>query len=570
MKNPWKNFIKKLDGTPAEKPRDSDWEKMAAKIGAQPALNTPARKTGAWFAAGAGLLAVAVVVFWLWPKNESVENVAEQNQYVPRENAIGNSKNFESENSEADFSISVKSLQNNGDQKVTNDFSENESEILAKNQTENDIVNPKEAIVSQTLESKSSVSNPAYRENGNPIADLNRIEEISSNSIDDSKVEKSDEVLDEDFNSSDTNKMETESSQKESKNEDVADLNFQSSDEDLPASFLKDENPENMLDENEGISNENSLEKEISSEENTLANADIFDEDREEKADDLKSGDPFFQEEKTVIAARDLEESLKDSPIVNLEGTDEKLETENLKLPTSESDVIILPGNGFRLSGLNLGLGYSTDFSPDFHGLGGGADLDFQRGNFIINAGFHFYRYENVDTQTQIFEQTDIRSSTFQDTLSREITRVDSAWIVTGPWMGGYRFDTTRTSADSLFSVTQSDTHQIKIATRETRRVRLSYAEMPILAGWRFEMNRFALDLQAGAVLHQLVESVGEGQAIEKNFGVDAVLRPGVRYYMNDRLSVFGRAGLRYGITPNGPRSQKFYGNFQLGVGFQW
>ena len=267
-----------------------------------------------------------------------------------------------------------------------------------------------------------------------------------------------------------------------------------------------------------------------------------------------------------------LEDTLSSPELLDV--TDQELEqsAEVSLMEDEEEDEtsINLRSAGFRLNSLSLGAKYLTDYSGSNYGLGLGVDVDIQRKGLLINTGVSYYQFNTSHNVNQTWDEVSYDTSwvTQYDTTVSEVKY--PVWIVDSAYHGHY--DTIRYSTTQIDSLMEEniDTTVTNKVTNVKERVKLSYVEIPILIGHRFRFNRFAFDLYGGVALSQTISSNIEGGEIDQNFGLTAVVQPGLRYYIKPDWSVFARSGLRYGLVVDEFREKKLYSNFHLGITYHW
>lgn len=240
------------------------------------------------------------------------------------------------------------------------------------------------------------------------------------------------------------------------------------------------------------------------------------------------------------------------------------LEGENIETPLVESTSSFTK-IGFKPASINIAGQVLTNYSPGFIGYGAGVDVDWKRQNLLINIGVYAYNvhFDPIRVGADVPSGYDT-SYTPISVEREEIVGIDSAWVVQGPNQGGYVYDTiTNIVHDSIIRL-DIDTLSVNLPKR------VSYVEMPILIGRRFQLNQFTLDIYGGTILNQIVETGGRESQINQSFGIDLLLQPSIRYNLNSKWSVFGRVGLRYSIINHDFRERKLSSNVQFGIGYNW
>ncbi len=194
---------------------------------------------------------------------------------------------------------------------------------------------------------------------------------------------------------------------------------------------------------------------------------------------------------------------------------------------------------GFKLNAINANGLVLTNFQSGFIGYGGGFDVDWSSGKWLINTGLYAYQLEYDPFQTGAIDPSGLDTS------------YTSVWVVLGPNRGEY-----------VDVITGVDTAAVNL------RQQISYVEMPILLGRRFEFNRYTFDIYAGTLLNQLVQSGSGETAARQSMGVDLLFQPSIAYQLSESWSLKARVGLRYSLLNQDFRAQQFSNNFQIGVSY--
>ena len=518
MASSWKKIFDKIDETSPGGPFASDWEAMNKKIEAQPSLNSSSKKGGLWLRAGLGIVLLALIAlgtFTFWPQQVEKPAVIE-NTTSPSPSQISERNNSTTENSVgADPMISA----------------DNATKIQTKQST---LSEGKENVVATT---------PVEV----PVSDNS----IISNTPDEAATEPA-------FYGNEAGEARKAITTKEG-----------SKHEFTPGEFFTEANSLGEAENVTGNDADTGTNKLMTTKE-SLGKEELVKESTE-LADfsNPASMDQMTVMEKVELARRDISFAVEELHLLNTEAEEDKLEIYDLQSSAS-TEASHLRHSGLRITALNAGALFFTDYSSDVYGIGGGLDIDIQRKGLLLNTGLHYYQLNN----TNRFERTQMKtlvdtSYSYQIDIRTETT-VDSTWIVRGPWQGGYVYDTTRQTIIDTVTLTSVDSTSIKLKIREEQKIRLSYVGIPILAGHRFRLNRFAIDVMGGVTLHQLTLGNTEGFQVESRFGVDVVVQPALRYYFLPEWSVYGKAALRYSLTENDYRPQNLYNGFQLGLTFHW
>lgn len=538
MANSWKKITDKIDKAPVTGPHAADWEAMNAKIAAHPALATSKGRGGFWLKTGLGVLLLAILGL-----GYLVFSPGSDSQIVPEERTI------QTQNSVFESSSST-------DEKV------NEEVVATSEELGEEDIEVEENLNSKTTQQKEwVVDNKGVEYSGTKTAEQIEVAdteftataEIVESSGKSSATEL-EPVEQEGLDNAEEEVMETEILEEEFVS--AADLSQQN--EIANTSELEDVN----------LSEESEVEEPLEPEIVSLGN---------EKAvvvEDNAGEDEVVAEpmEAEVSDENMIAESVQEEEVVMEKATSDDINglVQQEEESSDHAGAVNLRSAGFKLNGLNIGAGYSTDFSGDLYGTGLGVDVDIQRGGLLLNTGVHYYQMNTMSRFTNTV--TNVKyDTTFNTVWDTTVTVVkDSAWVIDSAWAGHWADKSYTETNVSSKTDTVHDSTVTKIETKEIRRVKLSYIELPIMAGHRFRFNRFAVDLYGGVVLNQLTTGTVEGSDIQKKFGMDAVLQPAVRYFVKSQWSVFARTGLRYGLVSNEYRPQKLYTNFQLGLTYHW
>lgn len=511
MAEGWNKITDKADQGKFEGPFASDWEAMNAKIEAQPALNTSPKKGAWWWGVGGVLLMLLSVgiAYWFYDSDQKLMDRSS------RENTIEQVSDPQKNNQSI-------AKQNNDEDLVGSQKSISLKERAAFESTSNKSINPDEDLYKATsIKEEEGLGNTVSAVK--PVKPEYVLENlVVSEVITDEPSQEDEEPIEERL------EIEPVQSIASIENTEV---------ESGSAQNLPESNTEVMT--SEEVTNDEAraeVESEVIAEESSVEEEKVSEEQAEETVEEIAS----------TIVSRDDEED------------DDEIQPVNLR------------SHGFRMNSLSLGGKYLTDYSGDFYGSGIGVDIDIQKGNWLFNTGVSYYSLNRNLYATNTYEKqnyTEIRTTAWDTTVT---ISPDSVWIIDGPFLGHYvnTSDTTTTIDSTVTS--RTDTSTTKITAQEETRVKLSYIEVPLLVGQRFKFNRLAIDLYGGVALSQITSSNQEGGDISEKFGVSAVLQPGLRYYLTEKWSVFGRSGLRYSLVADQFREKKIYSNFHLGLTYHW
>lgn len=511
MAEGWNKITDKADQGKFEGPFASDWEAMNAKIEAQPTLNTSPKKGAWWWGVGGVLLMLLSVgiAYWFYDSDQKLMDSSS------RENTIEQVSDPQKNNQSI-------AKQNNDEDLVGSQKSISLEERTAFESTSNKSINPDEDLYHATsIKEEEGL--------GNTVSAVKPVKQDQSNeNLVISEVTTDVPLQEEEKPIEERLEIEPVESIASIENTEVESGSTQN---------LPESNTEVMT--SEEVTNDEAraeVESEVIAEESSVEEEKISEEQAEETVEEIAS----------TMVSRDDEED------------DDEIQPVNLR------------SHGFIMNSLSLGGKYLTDYSGDFYGSGIGVDIDIQKGNWLFNTGVSYYTFNRNLFANNTYEKqnyTEIRTTAWDTTVA---ISPDSVWIIDGPFLGHYvnTSDTTTTIDSTVTS--RTDTSTTKITAQEETRVKLSYIEVPLLVGQRFKFNRLAIDLYGGVALSQITSSNQEGGDISEKFGVSAVLQPGLRYYITEKWSVFGRSGLRYSLVADQFREKKIYSNFHLGLTYHW
>lgn len=511
MAEGWNKITDKADQGKFEGPFAGDWEAMNAKIEAQPALNTSPKKGAWWWGVGGVLLILLSVgiAYWFYDSDQKLMDSS------ARENAIEQVSEPQKNNQSI-------AKQNNAEDLVDNQKSISLEEETTFESTSDESMNPEEDLYKATsikeeegLENTVLAVKPFKQDQSNENL-------VISEMTTDEPPQEEEKPIEERL------EMEPVESIASIENTEVESGSTQN---------LPESNTEVMT--SEEVTNDDAkaeVESEVIAEELSVEEEKVSEEQEEVTVEEIAS----------TMVSRDEEDD------------DDEIQPVNLR------------SHGFRMNSISLGGKYLTDYSGDFHASGVGVDIDIQKGNWLFNTGVSYYSLNRNLYATNTYEKqnyTEIRTTAWDTTVT---ISPDSVWIIDGPFLGHYvNTSDTSTTIDSTVT-SRTDTSTTRITAQEETRVKLSYIEVPLLVGQRFKFNRLAIDLYGGVALSQITSSNQEGGNISEKFGVSAVLQPGLRYYITEKWSVFGRSGLRYSLVADQFREKKIYSNFHLGLTYHW
>ncbi len=228
----------------------------------------------------------------------------------------------------------------------------------------------------------------------------------------------------------------------------------------------------------------------------------------------------------------------------------------------SEDESFIDPATGFTFSSLQGAISYAPLLNGDrSYTSGAGVEFEFVNRRFLIQTGLY------LNNHTRFF--TDSLPSV--NIHSQDISRVDSTWIIDGPFLGHYEYDTVQTTIYDTLTTYQT--------AGVTPRVAYRYLEVPIMVGYRWysRSGRWNFDLGAGVVAGWLNYngSVNETENVEVNsLRLDLALRPAIGYNLNLNWSILARTGWRYTVLDQTGISSRHQASslpfFQLGLSYHW
>jgi hypothetical protein len=541
MASIWKKIIDKGNSLPKEEASASDWEAMHAKIAAHPDLSTPKRRLPYLpMLIGLFLLTLTSVgVFYLWPG--SVEN--NDTLVQPAETALPSSINAQPTEQQMNTSVpdlnKVKQEVPTSEQKVsTKELNKTFPLTTATSRRSAQEIKPesrqKRIVSAVPLPEKSQLaSSPTSIAEDKPVPQNSRIEDTST-------LNKGSESL----QAAQTNTISNAEAKEESSANGVAVSTYD--------------------------------EAEISDTAETVGEPKTQSNKRLEKDKEIKPALDEIEEDVTNKTQQGWEKSEQTEEVPSPNETEEEPSTKFYTRPNQPveekktaqppvGNTTAFTDNGFRFQAVNVTGQLLTNFQSGFIGYGGGIDADWSRGDWLINTGLYAYQIKYDPFLTGSVDPTGFDSSYVTTFQQRDVfVRVDSAWVVQGPNQGGYVYDTiTSTITDSVLV--------LKIDTAAINRVQqISYVEMPVLLGRRFQFNRYTLDVYGGTILNQLVQTGSGETANRQSLGLDLLLQPSIGYQLSTNWSLKARLGLRYSLLNQDFRKKQLTSSFQFGVGYSW
>lgn len=529
----WKNMKEKVDGVPVGPSYASDWEAMNQKIEAQPALSKPKRRGGFWFKTAAIVLLLAlsgISAIWLWPDGSTTAD-GERGTRIQEENS--------SEVHSASEAIIADEEQN------IEPFTKRKSDVS------NDVAGQEADVVEPKNNTVNSPANSSIGDSLTYVAPAVAGSSQKADARDKNEGVKSDIIMNRTPNTVLS-----------------VDVNDHPDDEQpAPAQSSEEEvlvlAPGTLIEEN--FTEPQYLDEpfnEYFGDNQKITSANIPDDGKDEQFSTRNIAEATSTEKDTANAEDEEEVALTDT-----EGT---LAKQSPFQPEEKAITRGLKESGFRLTTLSAGGIFLTDYTENTMGYGGGISVDWQKNAWLINTGLNYTQYNYQTEKVSFSDFHNYDTSLVKTYENRQVSWVDSIWVIRGPGIGGYVYDTnSRTVTDTLIK-TLIDTSSITTKNIERQVVKVSYLELPVLVGHRFRFNKVGVDIYVGAILNQtLFVSNGDGE-VQKSFGVDLMLQPAIRYYIVPEFSIYIRAGLRYGLSGDAFRSEKLYSSFQLGLSYHW
>jgi hypothetical protein len=234
----------------------------------------------------------------------------------------------------------------------------------------------------------------------------------------------------------------------------------------------------------------------------------------------------------------------------------DSVENEITTAASPEKNDFYKPELGLKLQSLDFGgLVLSPLIQPQAWAAAGGITVNLERQKFRLSAGlFVGQSWVNTEfTTTSAFKQID--SSLVTRFETREEIRVTTVWVIDSFFSGRYVSDTTRVMVTDTIVETVFDTTDVTANNLNTRTVQISFAEIPLVAGYEWQRGNWGFQLKAGAVLNQVTlrENIGpisEGETTT-DFGLDAVIQPGISYRLGTNFGLYSRWGVRQSLVQN-------------------
>ncbi len=221
---------------------------------------------------------------------------------------------------------------------------------------------------------------------------------------------------------------------------------------------------------------------------------------------------------------------------------------------------------GVRISGVNVGAAMLTDFTEYHFGYGLGVDV--QKKNWLFQTGLYNYQITKNLVEINLSNNLVFDTIITQTVRTDSITRVDSAYVITGPFMGGYVFDTTITiTQDTIVNQSVDSTMERKADVLQKQQ-RFSYTELPLLFGYRFINRHIGVDLVGGVIVGKATYQNADA-TLEDNYDMKLSFQPTVRYFIRPEWSVYSSVGVRYQVQ-NSPILKPLNYSFQVGVSYHW
>ncbi|MGB0178003.1 MAG: hypothetical protein ACPF9D_12610 [Owenweeksia sp.] len=245
--------------------------------------------------------------------------------------------------------------------------------------------------------------------------------------------------------------------------------------------------------------------------------------------------------------------------------TDDSAPSKLLDIPKDEEaeseESFIDPATGFRLGAVNGLLTYSPLVTGDrSYMAGAGIELEFVNNNFTVQAGVY------LNNHIRYYQD----SIPALDLTPREVSSVDSVWIIDGPFVGHYEYDTIKTTVyDTTTSYRNAEVYP---------RLAYRYMEVPVMAGYRWysRSGRWNFDIGAGVIAGWLsYNGSGDESGVKLNsLKLDLALRPAIGFSVNSRWKLLARSGLRYNLlNQTGMPAAEQAVSFpfvELGLSYSW
>lgn len=246
---------------------------------------------------------------------------------------------------------------------------------------------------------------------------------------------------------------------------------------------------------------------------------------------------------------------------------------ENSALPAAaEAEEFLNPQTGFRLSQLNIAGSYLSDFaSPMTYASGINFDLEWKKGRQFLATGLGYHQLNLTQERVLSQQLISIDSSYREEISSRQVIEVRRNWVIDSMFHGRYVYDTIVTTVTDTNTILDVDTNQYTSNFVRQAVKRFYYAELPILYGYRWRLDKFNVALAGGVALQQAVAYQDETSGTNSQFGMSALLQPSIAWNLSERWSLLGRVQMRYPLRESVLFENKALRySFQLGVSYHW
>ena len=287
----------------------------------------------------------------------------------------------------------------------------------------------------------------------------------------------------------------------------------------------------------------------------------------------IRAEDSEESEEVSNLATTDTSDT---SPLLPgaKEASEERPESaESSGLPAAaEAEDFISPQTGFSLSQANFTGSYLSDFaSPMTYASGFNFDLEWQKGRQFLATGLAYHQMNLAQERVLSQQLISIDSSYREEISSRQVIEVRRNWVIDSMFHGRYVYDTiVRTVVDTT-TILEVDTNQYSSNFVRHLVKRFYYAELPILYGYHWRMDKFSIALAGGLALQQAVAYQDEISGAKSRFGMSALLQPSIAWNLSERWSLLSRMQMRYPLQESVLFETKTLRySFQLGVSYHW
>lgn len=521
MANLWENIKRKLDqGAP--KVQSADWEAMSQKIGAYPQLAPKAAKPW-WLVATVFVVPVALFIlgYNFWPSQNDNVNNNEADQ--PKTQTI------------------TPAVLPYGDEDHLTEKKSDAAPTEAEKAASFPVINPSEEGLSAAKPELSSSENRTS---------INK--KITQSHVDDTAVLSDSNTLAESSNLA----IETQASPIPKGTNQAVDENKNIKSTNAPVEEAESELPANLTDAERA------------------ANRVEIDE-TDQKLE--QSGEPRVavakpattQSDSIAVASAEAKNKAEQKTTAN-----DSSQNEIARAASPEKSNFYKRGLGLKLQSLDFGgMALSPLSLPQAWAAAGGVTVNIERQKLRLSAGlFVGQSWVNTNfTSTNTFRQID--SSLVTRLETREEIRVNTVWVIDSFFSGRYVSDTSVVMVTDTVVETVFDTTDVTATNLSTKTVQISFAEIPLLAGYTWQRGNWGFQLKGGAVLNQVTlrESAGpfsEGQRAT-DFGLDAVFQPGVSYRLGTNFGLYSRWGVRQSVVQNaflGTATTRY--TWQLGLSY--